>query len=87
MCEKSRTAPWYVYMIRCGDGSLYTGTALNPEARFIQHAQGTGARYTRSHVPLAIVYTEACVDRSAACRREAQLKRYTKHEKERLAGI
>ncbi len=74
-------------MIRCVDGSLYTGTARDPQARFIQHIKGTGARYTRSHRPHALVYTEAYTDRSSACKREAELKRYTKLEKEKVVSV
>ena len=49
---------WWVYMLRCRDGSLYTGVTTDVERRFAQHRAGTGAKYTRSHPPEAIVYRE-----------------------------
>lgn len=68
-------AGWFVYMLRCSDQSLYTGITNNVESRLSRHNQGQGARYTRSRLPVALVYTETAVDRSAALRREAQIKR------------
>jgi putative endonuclease len=68
---------WYVYMVRCRDGSLYTGVARDPDRRLAEHngvAPG-GARYTRARRPVELVYTEAVPDRASACRREAALKR------------
>ena len=47
---------WYVYMLRCEDGSLYTGIASDVEKRFAVHKSGHGAKYTRSHPPVAVVY-------------------------------
>ena len=49
---------WYVYMLLCADGSLYTGSATDVERRFEEHRSGHGAKYTRSHPPLAVVYRE-----------------------------
>ena len=65
---------WYVYMLRCGDGSLYTGCTDNVERRLAAHRSGTGAKYTRSRLPLELVYQESVEDRSAALRREAAIK-------------
>ena len=65
---------WYVYMLRCGDGSLYTGCTDNVERRLAAHRSGKGAKYTRSRLPLELVYQEAVEDRSAALRREAAIK-------------
>jgi len=63
-----------VYLLRCGDGTLYCGIALDVEQRLEAHRTGKGARYTRGRGPLELVYTEACGDRSAALRRERALK-------------
>ena len=65
---------WWVYMLRCRDGSLYTGVTTDVERRFAQHRAGTGAKYTRTHPPEAIVYREELPDKPAALRRELALK-------------
>ncbi len=72
---------WYVYIARCSDGTLYTGTTTNPEARLRTHNAGQGSRYVRSRRPAALVYTRACRTRSAACRREAELKLLSRTQK------
>ncbi|HZJ52624.1 MAG TPA: GIY-YIG nuclease family protein [Myxococcaceae bacterium] len=72
---------WCVYMLRCGDGSLYTGATNDLEARLRVHCTGRGAAYTRSRLPVRLVYAEPAVDRSAALRREWALKRLTRPEK------
>ena len=77
---------WYVYILRCGDGSLYTGSTTDVARRFREHQNGTGARYTRSHLPVALAYTEALHDRSSALRREAAIKRLTRPQKLELLG-
>ena len=66
---------WSVYLLRCGDGTLYCGIAKDPQARLEQHRAGKGARYTKGRGPLALVYVEACEGRPQALRREAALKR------------
>lgn len=80
MMEKN----WYVYILRCGDGSLYTGIAADVAARLSQHRSGVGAKYTRGRGPLKLVYQEACPDKGAALRREIQIKGLTKARKEAL---
>ena len=77
---------WCVYMLRCRDGSLYTGIARDPARRLDEHngASGRGARYTRARRPVALVYWEPAPDRSAAARREAEIKRMARPAKERL---
>ena len=75
---------WWVYILRCGDGTLYTGTAADVERRLAAHRRGRGAKYTRGRGPLAVVYREACPDRGAALRREAVIKKYRRAEKEAL---
>jgi len=75
---------WYVYILRCGDGSLYTGITTNVEHRLHTHRQGKGAKYTRGRGPLEVVYQETCADRSAASRREWQIKQLSREQKEVL---
>ena len=75
---------WYVYILRCGDGTLYTGCTDNVDRRLAAHRSGRGAKYTRGRLPLTLVYREAQPDRSAALRREAAIKRMTRGEKLRL---
>ena len=75
---------WYVYMLRCGDGSLYTGVTDSVERRLAAHRSGKGAKYTRGRGPLELAYVEEVPDRSAALRREYQIKRLSREEKERL---
>jgi len=76
----------WVYMLRCGDGTLYTGSTGDVERRLVLHQSGRGAKYTRGRGPLEVVYREECPDRSAALRREAEIKRLSRREKEALAA-
>lgn len=75
---------WYVYVLRCGDGSLYTGSTTDVQRRLREHQRGTGARYTRSRPPVELAYTEAAADRAAAQRREAAIKKLPRTEKLKL---
>lgn len=75
---------YWVYVLRCGDGSLYTGTAANVQKRLAVHQSGKGAKYTRSHLPVALVYQEELPDKSAALRREYAIKQLSRTEKLRL---
>lgn len=75
---------WKVYILRCGDGSLYTGITKDISARLEQHRSGKGAKYTRGRGPLELVYSEECPDHSAALRRELQIKALPRAEKEKL---
>jgi len=72
---------WYVYLLRCRDGTLYAGATPDVEARLTAHERGKGARYTRGRGPLALVFCEPHPDRSAALRRESELKRLRRAEK------
>ena len=74
---------WFLYVIECADGSLYTGIAVDPEARFAAHAAGKGAKYTRSHPPVKLVFTEPHPDRSSASIAEHRFKKLTAAEKRR----
>ena len=73
--------PWYVYILRCGDGTLYTGVTDNVERRLAAHRAGKGAKYTRGRGSLELVYTEEQPDRGTALRREARIKGMTRQEK------
>lgn len=75
---------WYLYILRCGDGSLYTGITTDVEKRFQAHQSGKGAKYTRGRGPLEIVYREECSDHSQALKREIAIKALTRQEKEDL---
>lgn len=72
---------YYVYLLRCADDTLYTGYTDNPERRASVHNAGKGAKYTRSRLPVELVYQEQCEDKSAALRREAAIKRMTRSQK------
>jgi len=76
---------WFVYILRCADGSLYTGVTTDPVRRLKEHNSTTkGARYTRSRRPVRLVHAEPAASRSTACRREYQLKQLSKADKERV---
>jgi putative endonuclease len=73
-------------MVRCADGTLYTGWAVDVQARLEAHNLGRGAKYTAARRPVTLVYTEICESRSGALRRERALKRLTRAQKLRLAN-
>lgn len=76
-------APWQVYLLRCADGTLYTGVARDIERRLRQHNGELvgGAAYTRARRPVELLWSEGCEDRSSAQQREAAIKRLTRKEK------
>ena len=76
----------FVYLVRCADGTFYAGYAEDVQKRVAAHNAGRGAKYTRARRPVTLVYTEELPDKSQALRREAQLKKLTHAEKERLAA-
>ena len=78
--------PWMLYILRCGDGTLYTGITTDVEARLEAHRSGKGAKYTRGRGPLELVYREQCEDHSHALKRELAVKSMTKEEKKKLIG-
>jgi len=75
---------WYVYMVRCADGSLYTGIAKDPARRLAEHNAGRGAKYTRGRLPVTLVYREAVANRGAALKREYAIKQLTAARKRDL---
>lgn len=72
---------FYVYILRCADDTLYTGYTDNPERRLRVHNAGKGAKYTRSRLPVELVYRETLEDKSAALRREREIKGLTREKK------
>ena len=78
---------WTVYLVRCGDGSFYTGITTDLVRRVAQHNAGTGAAYTRSRLPVALVYVESAPDRSRALSREHAIRRLSRREKEELTKL
>lgn len=76
---------WYVYMLRCARNSLYTGITTDVERRVEEHSNGKGGSFTRSHLPVELVYTEKQKDRPAALRREIEIKSMSKTRKEQIA--
>jgi len=75
---------YYVYILRCKDGSYYTGHAKDVEKRFEMHKKGRGARYTRMHEPEKLVYMEEFESRSEAMRRERRIKTLSHNKKQQL---
>ena len=73
--------PYYLYILRCGDNTLYTGIAADVDKRLAVHQSGKGAKYTRGRGPLTVVYREKCDDKSASLRREREVKALSRKEK------
>lgn len=78
-------SPWFLYLIECADGSIYTGIAVDVHARYEAHAQGKGARYTRSHPPKELLGWEAYPDRSTASKAEYRVKQLSAPQKRAYA--
>ena len=76
----------FVYVVRCADGSLYTGYALDPVARAAVHNSGKGAHYTASRRPVALIYVEGFAEKSDALKREHELKRLRRAAKEAVVA-
>lgn len=75
---------YFVYLVECADGTLYTGISTDVARRVAEHNAGTGAKYTRARRPVRVVYVEEAGDRSEASRREFEIKRLSRKEKEAL---
>ena len=90
--KRARTAQvraakrWYVYLVLCRNGAVYTGIARDVAARYAQHLAGTGARYTRASPPRRLLVKFACLNRSVAGRMEAAIKKLTATNKRILVG-
>lgn len=81
---KSSGDTWFVYLLRCADGTLYTGIAKDVARRCEQHNAGTASRYTRCRRPTCLVYQEVHASRSLALKREAAIKALARQQKEAL---
>ena len=77
---------WLVYLLRCSDGSLYTGITNDLPKRLKAHAAGKASRYTRSRLPVKVAYSEPQTNKSAALKREAAIKKLRRAEKDRLVA-
>jgi predicted GIY-YIG superfamily endonuclease len=78
------SAAWSVYLLRCGDGTLYCGIALDVQARLEAHRAGKGAKYTRGRLPLEVVFHETCRSKGEALRREREIKAMPRSRKQAL---
>ncbi|MDD5291983.1 MAG: GIY-YIG nuclease family protein [Candidatus Omnitrophica bacterium] len=78
--------PWRVYIIECNDGKLYTGITNNLKRRIKEHNSGNGCRFTKYRAPVKLVRSEKALNRSRALKREAQIKRLTRKDKDKLIG-
>ncbi|WP_300674767.1 GIY-YIG nuclease family protein [Desulfoluna sp.] len=72
---------WFLYILECADGTLYTGITVDPERRLAEHNNGTGAKYTRARLPVAMVYCTPVSDRSEASRLEYRIKKLSRTAK------
>jgi putative endonuclease len=78
---------YFVYMLECADGSLYTGITTDVRRRFAEHARGTGGRYTRAHKPVRVAYAEQQGSRSSALKREAEIKKWPRAKKKACIAL
>jgi predicted GIY-YIG superfamily endonuclease len=90
-CKRNGDGPpgeqWFVYLLRCADGTLYTGIAKDVSRRCEQHNAGTASRYTRCRRPTRLVYQEAHASRSTALKREAAIKALSRRQKDSLIQL
>ena len=84
--DSAVSKPWFVYLVRAANGSLYCGISDDPVRRFAKHQSGKGARFFLSSPAMALVYTEACRDKSEALRQERLIKKLRKSAKECLVA-
>ena len=77
---------YYVYILTCADSTLYTGITNDLESRIAAHNSGKGAKFTRSRIPVVLTYQELCENKSAALRREIEIKKMTREEKLHLVA-
>lgn len=85
--DATSDANWLVYVLRCTDGSLYTGITNDLDRRIGQHNAGSASRYTRSRLPVELLYQESQPSRSLALKREAAIKRLSRTRKLELIGV
>jgi len=75
---------WVCYLLRCADDTFYCGITNDMQKRLAAHNAGEGAKYTRGRIPVSVVYRESCADKSAALKREIQVKRLSRGAKQAL---
>ena len=78
---------WVVYMVKCKDSSIYTGISNNLKKRLDTHKKGNGSKYVRARLPFKLIYTEECQSRSIAIKREIEIKKLDKKNKELLVKL
>ena len=78
---------WVVYMLKCNDSSIYTGISNNLKRRLDTHTKGNGSKYVRTRLPFKLIYTEECLNRSKAIKREIEIKKLDKKNKELLVKL
>ncbi len=81
-----KKSPWFVYLLKCRDGSLYTGITTDLKRRMKQHSQGKASKYTRAKLPIKCVYNEPQPDESSAKKRECEIKSWPRDKKRKLIG-
>lgn len=81
--KKDADSLWYLYVLQCGDNTLYTGITNDLGRRIKQHNNGTASRYTRSRLPVTLTYQERCSGRSSALKKEYAMKQLSRKEKEK----
>lgn len=78
---------WHLYILRCVDGTLYTGITTDIKRRLAEHESGAGAKYTKGRAPLELVYSEECPNRSTASKREIEIKSLSKEQKLKIISL
>lgn len=78
---------YYIYILQCSDGSLYTGFAINVGKRIQVHKEGKGSKYVRSRLPIRLIYTEKYESKSEALKRECQIKGWRREKKARILKL
>ena len=88
MSDPQVSNPWYVYLIRCANGHLYTGVTTDPQRRLAEHRgeQGKGAKFLKGKGPLTLVWQQPVTDRSSALKAEYFIKQLTKSDKELIVN-
>ena len=84
---KKKNKDYWVYILKCADGSLYTGITVDVDRRVKEHNLGVGAKYTKARRPVRLVYSTLVGNRSVATKREMEIKKLSHDEKKRLAGL
>jgi predicted GIY-YIG superfamily endonuclease len=80
--RRKKAAAWLLYVLKCRDNTLYTGITIDVSRRVQQHNSGTASRYTRSRLPVMLIFSEPCRSRSQALKKEYAMKRLSRKKKE-----